>query len=694
MGYLYDRALHVLGGNKLVGAAGMDYGNWTPNGVRSLLLTVDAIVVEYHPPYNKGKLQVDVLKPKEVQEDLKLGPRKKDPLRALEHKQFQMLEEIIIDQALGIDPTRFMSRVDPKDRLRQVSVVPWNPNMTKAYVSRLPDLRTKQPNSTIISGLGLQVSALAQCPGASDWYGRVNLNPRVYKSDIKGGALERYFTSVAEDNGVTPKVEEVDKEANKNPLEVANIQANRINVAADIEAYAGIGVVLAGITALRREKDKPTSDKEGASTLQKRLIKTVRRTGGVVPGLAYYLDEYGDNDGVPAELVKAYTELGYIDKDKKSSRAKIEETAGYFNIEEGVLASVRSVYNSRKERKLYVPDSDKWRPTLETLPEFVSLLTGGPFDFVKYSEALQEVASSGDVELLDSVLARVSEARKSTDKAVKSAATDIEKVVYAGFDDNVKFFKKVQDGAVSAGRDVYIHNISGATTSIVNGSYEPVKNLLVIGLKVFLNRKTPWGAIAAPFIDSIIDAVGPQLLEAVNGLFDALDKKIEGEREEDSELTPELEAALTTIFESEMRWNYGTDMLFRFLSDVETFSSLKRRQVARFARSKTGIAGLAEFLEKNKDKLGENAKKLFEKWDYLKTVEGQGVNVNLEVNKLLTPLAFYEIIYKNFNTLSKSAAKSEVAGATDALAEMDAKCREVMGMASRTYNVPTSQGVR
>lgn len=56
MGYLYDKMVTALGGAKLIGRQDMAYGNWTPNGVRSVGIFRDVIVVEYHPPYNKGKV--------------------------------------------------------------------------------------------------------------------------------------------------------------------------------------------------------------------------------------------------------------------------------------------------------------------------------------------------------------------------------------------------------------------------------------------------------------------------------------------------------------------------------------------------------------------------------------------------------------------------------------------------------------
>lgn len=699
MGYLYEKTLQALGGSKLEGAQGLDYGNWTPNGVRSVLIAQNAIVVEYHPPYNKGKLAVTQLKMGDVMGDIGLGTRMKDPLRALELKQFNTLEEIIIDARLGIDPQRYMSKVDGNDRLRQVSVVNWSAEMTNAYVARLPQLRASNASATAVNGLKLPVVAAIQGPGVSDWPKMFYLNPRVYKSDLRGGALDRYFRQVASEHGVMLDDDKVTGEAvsELNPLEVANIKAHRQNVAADMRNYERLEYLLKQIKLLSASKSLSQGvDKESVTDLHKRLVDVAKRTGGDVPGLQYYLTSYAEQDGVPEGLIKAYKNLGYLGEDKKS-RAEIKEANGYFNFDEGVMKAIRQVYKSRMKRRLYVPDADRFTPSLTSLGLFIDLITGKPFDYVKYSYDLEIMAESGEAEVIEDVINVVETAKKDTDRstATRELAKSIDSNINDGFETNASFLVLVRKGAVDAGRSAY-SSVSGIAWDAINNGYEPAKNLVVAGTKIFLSKKTPWGALLAPLVDSVISAASPAIVEALNGMFDALDQAVEGERRGDEEEVDEqLATALDGLFETEILWDAGALLMDDFLSTVVSFSTLKKRQITRLARSKSGVKGLKAYIKSRESQFGGSAKaekvlSMFDRWGYTSLVEGAGVSVDLAKNPLLAPRAFYEKVFKQFNSLGKMAEnrdrkQREGLDTWDQLCELDSMCRDVIGVPSRQY---------
>ena len=127
MGYLYDQMVKALGGERLLGRQDMEYGNWTPNGVRTVGLFRDLIIIEYHPCYNKGKIYTVPLKLSEVHNEVSKGSRIKNPFTVFQHKKFMTIEEVIIDGQLELDTSPILGRgTDEKSRLREVNTVQWS----------------------------------------------------------------------------------------------------------------------------------------------------------------------------------------------------------------------------------------------------------------------------------------------------------------------------------------------------------------------------------------------------------------------------------------------------------------------------------------------------------------------------------------------------------------------------------------
>lgn len=693
MGYLYDKMVSALGGTKLIGRQDMAYGKWTPNAVRSVGIFRDVIVVEYHPPYNRGRLVPTPLNMSEVLKDLSNESKMKNPLDAFNHKKFMTLEEVIIDSMLPLDGTKFLGRLDPKARFRQISVVNWSESMSKAYLSRVPNQRQKDPNSLLVKGMGMRVGVSQSGPGADDWYSRFTLTSSVYESDKKDGALDKYFRHVATQNGVS-QMEAQDGET-LSEREVMNIKMHRQNVKADAESLDALNNLMTQIMRLKKGMDNPKADTKSTKMLHKRLVQSARRGDGVVLGLKYYTSAFQEEDSIPQDLISLYEKLGYLDDKGNPSKAQIKEANGYFDYTEGVLKSVRAVYKDRKNRKLYVPDADRFVPTMENLGEFVSLLLSEEFGYIKYSAALEEIANgtgSEDAELAKKIQRRLAEAEKSAKEQVKDTA----KVIRDSMNEdknqaNAEFYEKVRSGTVSAGRDVYVNHVSSAASGAVNSNFSWIKNLLLGGLKSYVSKNKPWGFIVDPFIDAVGNAGGDRIIEQLNVMFDELDKYVEGERVEGGKLEPSMEQSLMGVFENQIYWQFGLDLMYRLLSDVSNFSSLKKRQVSRIARSKTGIVGLGEFLDRHKNLVGMYGKPLFEEWDYLKVIEGRkDTSIRPELNMLLSPREFYMKVFENFNKLSNRQEKraqriiSEEPG-PHALAELDSLCREALGLQSRTY---------
>jgi len=81
----YDDTIKALGGHYITDGDGTDYGTWTPNTVKTLIIAHDGVYVERHGK-KKGELKRAAAKPSSTS---------KSPLRAFSHKQFGALETIV-----------------------------------------------------------------------------------------------------------------------------------------------------------------------------------------------------------------------------------------------------------------------------------------------------------------------------------------------------------------------------------------------------------------------------------------------------------------------------------------------------------------------------------------------------------------------------------------------------------------------
>lgn len=736
MAYLYDTLVEALGGSKLIGAQGMDYGNWSPNNYRSVLITLDGILVEGH----LGGVKLTKLDLNKAMADI-ADSRSRNMLNAFELKKFMGLEEVIIDARLTTDIGRFMSSaVDERGRLRAVVVSPFNEMMFKVIASRIQEMRKKSPEALISELFGIQAMTGAPGPSSRDWFSKVTLTAKVYQVDRIGGKLHDHLKKIAEAHGVT-LVEEVVVERNYTESQVLNIQAHRENVAADIAAdsVGDLEAISQGVSILGKYREAEGADKEGIKLLASGLMEGTKGDVSTTHlGLDFYLGEFGENDSVPVELSDLYFKRGFAGKSEVPSSAKIDIVGGYLQIDKAVKKSVLKVIRSRVERKLYVPDLDLFEPRGENLHEFINLLIGGVFDYQKYSKTLKAIEGVQVGTSLEAYL----EKRKAEGGEVALAVGVFEEKISEetkkspfGFLNDLKL--GVAKMSLRAFNDMDKEEMSSQGAEV-----------LVKGVKlgvVALSVKFPPLRKAVPLINKGADFSEQYLIEHVGRLLDSIGTGLEGAvasgseedgvsggagaegsegREEGSGefedlgeysgapvlessivdepssdevvgttagLTEEAERRLYEIFETQIFWDFGIKMMSDMLSDCKDFSSLKYRQVERMSRASRVVEGLPEFLEKYKNRVGPLAVPLFKSTGYLEE------NANSSgKDRLLDPLEFFSKLVDEFANLSKRRVRNkaltqlEHSGGIkwDNMKIYNDTARELMGLRGRVYGFP------
>ena len=382
MSYISDQLVKALGGSKLIGAEGMDYGNWSPQVYRTVGITADCIFVEYHPAYNKGKIVITPLIPNKVISDLQ-GSGKKYILSAFEHKKFQGLEELLVDQQLGIDPSRFLAKIDHKARLRQVTLIGWTQEYGKLLAAQGASLRAAGRFELLSTLLKVPVVAKAAGPGYRDWYARYSLAPSRYNTDRKDSPLVKYFDQVAEYHGV--KVEKEETALSPKQMEALAGIANA--VVSDSRKLPTVETLM----GLRAKLGKSPHQNAGYPELRSGLKSIVTSHKGTQPGIGYYLREYRESHSVSPNLISVYSKLKFIDESEEEPSRRMPPNDGWL-IDEGAVKRVfQSVYRSRTEKHRFVPDRDKLSPTLENIQTLCRLVAGGHIDYLGMSADLKAI---------------------------------------------------------------------------------------------------------------------------------------------------------------------------------------------------------------------------------------------------------------------------------------------------------------
>lgn len=331
---LKDALTEVLGGKRLVGSDGLDYGAWSPNGIRSVGIFPDFIFVEFHPGYGQKIMKFKKLNFNALVKGLQDNPQAyRTVLDVLHYKKLMTLEEVIVDVSLQCDLERFLSKVDHKARLRAVSEVAiTNPQTLGKLFSMLSAqhvaLRQQHPESSWVEIFKMPVTRTLPAPGYQDWFARFALNPKLYSSDRKDGKLYQHFASVARQHGVSKFQDGQEQEQTYTPSQNANLMAHKKNVEADSANSALRSLYTLLSTARSESSDLAQSVVSSAESLLKD-----KSAGRVVPGLRYYLDSFGESS-TPGYLVSAYefTSTCSASEDKPSSASMTAYgSSGYFS---------------------------------------------------------------------------------------------------------------------------------------------------------------------------------------------------------------------------------------------------------------------------------------------------------------------------------------------------------------------------
>lgn len=202
----YDDTIKALGGHYITDGDGTDYGTWTPNTVKTLIIANDGVYVERHGQ-TKGELTRAATKPSSTS---------KSPLRALSHKQFGALETIVAPASMfeGVNVEAMFSEgvrlggyyQIPDDIMPPIEEIARSLRLEReAYLSghsgTKADPRPLIPDAPEGARLALATDFAShghytQLRPFAQVVESYQLAPNVYASDQIGGTLETYLSSL------------------------------------------------------------------------------------------------------------------------------------------------------------------------------------------------------------------------------------------------------------------------------------------------------------------------------------------------------------------------------------------------------------------------------------------------------------------------------------------------------------------
>ena len=219
MGYLYNKVKEALGGAKFSNSHVGVISDWTPNGVKAIIITRSFIFVAYHVRqarvYNLDAVQVN--------EDLQRNGVDGALHNLLSQRQLSCLEEIYVDGVFQnyrglMDIQGYCNRLlNEKSRLRFYGYVG---NASSMELERFYNEARMSGNAVYSYALDSRRTAVVQYNAVDNknWYKNYNLRPQYYKLDADKGQLSLWFrSSVA-------KIEEALEAEKKNMLGKAYMQ--------------------------------------------------------------------------------------------------------------------------------------------------------------------------------------------------------------------------------------------------------------------------------------------------------------------------------------------------------------------------------------------------------------------------------------------------------------------------------------
>ena len=359
MGYVYDSVVAVLGGKSLVNPTkeGSLVQNWSPNMFRRVAILTDGVLVEYHGFDHRVKsIPFDMVK---VAEDMASGSKYKNPLRPLfEYKALSCLEEVFISEALVTDQMvkTYLSTLVATHRLRAISLVQANVNI-KFLESAIAKFNSGSNALDCLIGSQISGSKVKET-GITDFHKRHYLRPTLYKLDVEGGNLGKYFA----------KVEQiVEKELSSKRLK-GRIQELVSNDKKELSFWTPILKLL----VLTRKSD--VEKKNSLISFTKELTNSVMSSGGRYSEdlIEYYSKQDNSNDA----LFVTYRQLGYF---KEGAPFQIKDTTkGFLPLPEYIAKRmqepIKALFRAKEYDSLSLIKVSKGAPEKEILLQVVKSL--------------------------------------------------------------------------------------------------------------------------------------------------------------------------------------------------------------------------------------------------------------------------------------------------------------------------------
>ena len=354
--YLYQELLKLLGGSKLLGGEDIQYGNWSPNGVKTVVITSSFLMVEYHKPYVKGSVPYSskTLDVNKVLRDKVTNPKSISNILGLlyRYKNFYTLEEVIIDRSLvedidfnysGFLNNMLSQQNNGKFRFRLLSIISWNPGSFSEFSNMVTKLRENSSTDLLApiyaKAVGSQYVQSTEGIASKDWFSKFYLNPRDYQADLKDGKLYQYFVEIARGFGV-----EVDNDTASNVLTQAeedNYNVIHYLVMKDLDYIPDSAQIL----KVLHDYSKKDADSK-TDYIQRKIYTTFREVISnhrIVPGLGFYLEHLPDPSVLPegADILLKQTgrkvyRLLHLSGAPKVSSADLEQYLGT-NRDRGII---------------------------------------------------------------------------------------------------------------------------------------------------------------------------------------------------------------------------------------------------------------------------------------------------------------------------------------------------------------------
>lgn len=204
----YATVLKALGGPLVVGGSDIEYGNWTPNKFKTVIVTYDGVYVETHL---SGTPSITEHKPKKGGD-----ASTRNPLRVFSHKQFGCLEVIAAPASMLTD-ANILRYFPDHTRLSAIIAIPDDRVPSVQDIARV-FAKERRTHLQEHSNLKTDPRPLHMLPSAS-YLGTIQeiksldqmiecfpLAPQFYSSDLIEGVLATWLSSLSKTK--TPQREE------------------------------------------------------------------------------------------------------------------------------------------------------------------------------------------------------------------------------------------------------------------------------------------------------------------------------------------------------------------------------------------------------------------------------------------------------------------------------------------------------